>query len=202
MAEYLLMSSPAWDPVYASQNGDGTGTFWANSFLPLWGRVSAIAEFISPGASPPIGDYVVKRSENAWQSTTWAINETGQSSIATDNDEETGTAIHPPHDSTLTTVRVYVQSNLHVSLPGTMPTIRVVEINPATGDETVKATAEDDSTDVSEFAAYHAIEATMSFTVNREKAYRVYVKNGTGTTTGMTAYCVEWEATSGGIFPG
>jgi len=46
VAEYVLPDSPAWDEVKAAQNGDGTGTFWANSFLPLWGRLSAITEYL------------------------------------------------------------------------------------------------------------------------------------------------------------
>lgn len=46
MAEYTLVDSPAWDTVSASQNGDGTSTFWTNSFLPMFGRLSALAEYL------------------------------------------------------------------------------------------------------------------------------------------------------------
>ncbi len=56
MAEYALSHAPAWDTVYASQNGDGTGTFWANSFLPQWGRISNIARYlVSSGTLPTSG---------------------------------------------------------------------------------------------------------------------------------------------------
>jgi hypothetical protein len=56
MAEYALSHSPSWGTVYASLNGDGTSTFWANSWLPQWGRLCNIARFlVSTGTIPTSG---------------------------------------------------------------------------------------------------------------------------------------------------
>lgn len=56
MAEYALAHAPAWNTVYASQIGDGTATFWANSFLPLWGRFCNVARYlVSSGTVPTSG---------------------------------------------------------------------------------------------------------------------------------------------------
>ena len=46
MAEYTLVEAPALNAVKASLNGDGTGTFWANSWLPLWGQFSAVKKYV------------------------------------------------------------------------------------------------------------------------------------------------------------
>jgi len=54
MAETLLVESASWNGTYRSFNGDGTATFWANSFLPLWGRVCAIAAYLRTDATIPV----------------------------------------------------------------------------------------------------------------------------------------------------
>ncbi|MBK9263064.1 MAG: hypothetical protein IPM54_25080 [Polyangiaceae bacterium] len=54
MAETLLVESPTWNGTYRSFNGDGTSTFWTNSFLPLWGRLCAIARYLRTDATIPI----------------------------------------------------------------------------------------------------------------------------------------------------
>jgi hypothetical protein len=53
MAEYILTGSRAWPTVYASQNGDGTGTFWANSFLPFFDRLTNLAHYLVEGGAVP-----------------------------------------------------------------------------------------------------------------------------------------------------
>ncbi len=54
MAETILVASPSWNPTYRSFNGDGTATYWANSFLPLWGRVCAIAAYLRADETIPV----------------------------------------------------------------------------------------------------------------------------------------------------
>jgi hypothetical protein len=46
MAETLLVEAASWGSVYRSFNGDGTSSYWANSFLPIWGRLCALAEYL------------------------------------------------------------------------------------------------------------------------------------------------------------
>lgn len=53
MAEYVLTGSRSWDTTYAAQNGDGTGTFWANSFLPFFNRMTTLAYYLVEGGAVP-----------------------------------------------------------------------------------------------------------------------------------------------------
>ena len=54
MAETVVVEAASWGSVYRSFNGDGTATFWANSFLPLWGRVCAIAAYLRDDETIPV----------------------------------------------------------------------------------------------------------------------------------------------------
>jgi len=54
MAEYILVDDAQWESVKASQNGDGTATFWANSFLPMFRRICAIADYLRADGTIPI----------------------------------------------------------------------------------------------------------------------------------------------------
>lgn len=53
MAEYTLVGTRAWPTVKAAQNGDGTSTFWANSFLPQFDRIVAIATYLVESGTVP-----------------------------------------------------------------------------------------------------------------------------------------------------
>lgn len=54
MAEYVYTGTRAWSTVKASQNGDGTGTFWERSFLPLADRVYSLGKAFTASGTPSL----------------------------------------------------------------------------------------------------------------------------------------------------
>ncbi len=204
MAEYVLVDAPAWDTVKAAQNGDGTGTYWANSFLPFWGRFCALVDYICPGASPPLGTYTLKRTFTGWQSSTWTINEEGWAETNLATAIYTGIALDLPHNSKLTEVAVAVQGL--GNKPTTMPTF-VLQMR-STLTEGVwsnipSSGASSTAANNTEWQAFHRIVKTgLDITIDREtKEYRLLLTNGVTGSSGMLAFNAQCSAESGGIFP-